>query len=103
MWRPEHRHHRDERPTVAAAPAGDDRDAGRDDADQAVTLAEARRQAQAADGQRAAREAAALERGTQQQATAAAATEDTDRTRRDTTLTEPAQAQQTRQADATAP
>jgi TrwC relaxase len=67
-----------------------------------VTLADARRQAHAADGQRAARESAALERGTQQQTTAAAAAEDTDRTRRDTTLTEPAQAQRTRQADATA-
>ena len=97
VWRPEQRHHRDERSAVAS---GGDRDAGRDAADQAVTLAEARRQAQAADGQRAAREAAALERGTQQQATAATGTEDTDRTRRDTTLSDPAQ--QPRQADATA-
>ena len=102
VWRPERRHHRDERPTISAAvPAGDDRDAGRDDGDRAVTLAEARRQAHAADGQRAAREAAALERGTQHQATTATTTDDTDRTRRDTTLTEPAEAQQTRQPDGT--
>lgn len=78
---------------VTAAPAGGDRHAGRADAEQPVTLAEARRQAHAADGQRAAREAAALERGAQQQTVAATAAEDTDRARRDTAQADTARPQ----------
>ena len=60
----------------------DEGDGGRSLNEQATTLAEARRQARAADEQRGIREAAALERGRHQQTAAAAAMEDNDRTRR---------------------
>ncbi|WP_226367357.1 MobF family relaxase [Pseudonocardia sp. ICBG162] len=82
VWRPEDRHHRADAPTVDVPV--DRIDHGREVDDQAFTLGEARRQARAADGQRAARGAAALERGLHQQASAAIAAQNAEQAHRET-------------------
>lgn len=76
----EDRHQLDQ--AAPRARASDDRDSGRSVDEQASTLAEARQQARAANEQRGIAEAAALERGRQQQATAATRADDAERVRR---------------------